>query len=92
MKLFFTVASLVGLSGSVSAFVAPSSSAAAKTLSRNGATSSSSALAANLWDEDENESPVPSASASSKEMSTALPFAKRPKMLDGSLPGDVGFE
>jgi hypothetical protein len=28
----------------------------------------------------------------SKEMSKALPFAPRPKLLDGSLPGDAGFE
>jgi hypothetical protein len=28
----------------------------------------------------------------SKEMSKALPFVKRPKMLDGTLAGDVGFE
>lgn len=27
-----------------------------------------------------------------KDMSTALPFVPRPKLLDGSLPGDVGFE
>ncbi|KAL3759902.1 hypothetical protein ACHAWU_005069 [Discostella pseudostelligera] len=27
-----------------------------------------------------------------KEMSKALPFAPRPKLLDGSLPGDVGFD
>lgn len=27
-----------------------------------------------------------------KEMSKALPFAPRPKILDGSLPGDVGFD
>ena len=26
------------------------------------------------------------------ETSQALPFAPRPKMLDGSMPGDVGFE
>lgn len=26
------------------------------------------------------------------EMSKALPFAPRPKMLDGTLAGDVGFE
>lgn len=26
------------------------------------------------------------------DMSKALPFVKRPKLLDGSLPGDVGFE
>lgn len=28
----------------------------------------------------------------SDEMSTALPFAPRPKLLDGSLPGDAGFD
>jgi hypothetical protein len=28
----------------------------------------------------------------SKEMSKALPFVPRPKMLDGTLPGDAGFE
>eukprot|EP00985_Skeletonema_marinoi_P002987 scaffold1236_cov138-Skeletonema_marinoi.AAC.4 len=27
-----------------------------------------------------------------KEMSKALPFLPRPKLLDGSLPGDVGFD
>jgi hypothetical protein len=26
------------------------------------------------------------------KMSQALPFAARPKMLDGTLPGDAGFE
>ena len=26
------------------------------------------------------------------DMSKALPFAPRPKLLDGSLPGDVGFD
>ena len=26
------------------------------------------------------------------EMSQALPFAPRPKLLDGTLPGDVGFD
>jgi len=26
------------------------------------------------------------------DMSIALPFAPRPKLLDGSFPGDVGFE
>lgn len=26
------------------------------------------------------------------EMSKALPFIKRPKLLDGTLAGDVGFE
>jgi hypothetical protein len=41
-------------------------------------------LAAGLWDE-EGKSPK-------KEMSKALPFSPRPKLLDGTLPGDVGFE
>jgi hypothetical protein len=27
-----------------------------------------------------------------KEMSKALPFAARPKILDGTMAGDVGFE
>jgi len=27
-----------------------------------------------------------------REMSKALPFAPRPKLLDGTLPGDAGFE
>jgi hypothetical protein len=27
-----------------------------------------------------------------KDMSKAIPFIPRPKILDGSLPGDVGFE
>jgi hypothetical protein len=39
-----------------------------------------------LWGE------PPSKDGQSKEMSKALPFAPRPKLLDGSLPGDVGFE
>jgi len=26
------------------------------------------------------------------DMSIALPFAPRPKLLDGKMPGDVGFE
>lgn len=29
---------------------------------------------------------------SNNEKSKALPFVPRPKLLDGSLPGDVGFE
>ena len=31
-------------------------------------------------------------SENEKEMSKALPFVARPKLLDGALPGDVGFE
>jgi hypothetical protein len=44
------------------------------------------ALYNDLWGE------PPSKDGQSKEMSKALPFAPRPKLLDGSLPGDVGFE
>lgn len=38
-----------------------------------------------MWDEPPKAGP-------GVEMSKALPFAPRPKILDGSLPGDVGFE
>jgi len=31
-------------------------------------------------------------SSENDDMSTSLPFLSRPKLLDGSLPGDVGFE
>ena len=44
----------------------------------NHALSSSTAFAA-FFDED-------------GEMSHAIPFAPRPELLDGSLPGDVGFD
>lgn len=30
--------------------------------------------------------------AENEEKSKALPFVQKPKILDGSLPGDVGFE
>jgi hypothetical protein len=33
-----------------------------------------------------------SKSGGKKEMSQALPFAERPKILDGTMAGDVGFE
>jgi hypothetical protein len=33
-----------------------------------------------------------SKSGGKKEMSQALPFAARPKILDGTMAGDVGFE
>ena len=42
------------------------------------------ALANDLFDGDEK--------TGKKEMSQALPFVPRPKLLDGTLPGDVGFE
>lgn len=39
-----------------------------------------------LWGEPPNKD------GQSKEMSKSLPFIARPKLLDGSLPGDVGFD
>ena len=33
-----------------------------------------------------------SADKKDDNMSESLPFVERPKLLDGSLPGDVGFE
>ena len=39
----------------------------------------------NLWGE-------PTQKEGESDMSKALPVAKRPKLLDGSLAGDVGFE
>ena len=42
------------------------------------------ALANDLFDGDEK--------TTKKEMSQALPFVPRPKLLDGTLPGDAGFE
>jgi hypothetical protein len=47
----------------------------------------STKLAADLWNDQSPDGKPPQ-----KEMSKALPFAPRPKLLDGSLPGDVGFE
>lgn len=46
-------------------------------------TATSTQLQADLWGKPPGED---------KEMSKALPFVPRPKLLDGSLPGDVGFE
>ena len=39
----------------------------------------------NLWGE-------PTQKDGESDMSQALPFAPRPKLLDGTLAGDVGFE
>jgi hypothetical protein len=41
----------------------------------------------NLWEE-----PTKKNNEKGKKMSKSLPFAPQPKMLDGSLAGDVGFE
>ena len=46
----------------------------------------SSQLANDLWKSDDGKG------GKTTDMSKALPFAPRPKLLDGSLPGDVGFE
>ena len=47
-------------------------------------TSSTTALANDLFGSDGGDN--------KKEMSQALPFVPRPKLLDGELAGDVGFE
>ena len=39
-----------------------------------------------------NKSPSTKLYAGNDEMSKALPFVKKPANLDGSFPGDVGFE
>jgi hypothetical protein len=59
------------------AFVAPSS------LWQRG----SNRLYNDLWGE-----PPPEKDGQVKDMSKSLPFAPRPKLLDGTLAGDVGFE
>ena len=49
-------------------------------------TSSTTTLYNDLW------GAPPEKNGEEKEMSKALPFAPRPKLLDGTLAGDVGFE
>lgn len=71
-------ASFAGLVGVASAFAPTSRSS----VSPRTATTS---LAADLWND-------PEGGNKNKEMSKALPFVPRPKILDGSLPGDAGFE
>jgi len=67
------------------AFLAASASAFAPASTR----SVTSALAmADENDELFQSTPPPAA----KEMSKALPFVPRPKLLDGTMAGDVGFE
>ena len=68
-------------------FIAPlllAGSASAFAPSRNGATQSRTQL--NLWGD------APMKDGENKEMSQAIPFVPRPKLLDGTLAGDVGFE
>ena len=62
------------------ALLASTASAFAPQTQRNVKTS----LANDLFDGEEQ--------SGKKEMSPALPFVPRPKLLDGTLPGDVGFE
>jgi hypothetical protein len=62
------------------AFVSPS-------VSQRTSAAPSSRLYNDLWGE-----PPPEKDGQVKEMSKALPFAPRPKLLDGTLAGDVGFE
>ena len=56
------------------------------TLSTSTRGSRTTQLYNDLWGEPPNKD------GQSKEMSKSLPFIARPKLLDGSLPGDVGFE
>jgi hypothetical protein len=49
-------------------------------------TTSPTQLYNDLWGEPPNKD------GQNTEMSKSLPFVPRPKLLDGSLPGDVGFE
>ena len=53
---------------------------------RSLSTTTTTTLKNDLWGE------PPEKEGDSKEMSKALPFAPRPKMLDGTLAADVGFE
>ena len=50
----------------------------------HGARRTTVAVQNDLWDEPPE--------GEKKEMSKALPFLPRPELLDGTLPGDVGFE
>ena len=63
------------------------SSATAFAPSSNTLPKTKTALQNDLWGE-----PPQKEGETEKEMSKALPFAPRPKLLDGSLAGDVGFE
>lgn len=52
-----------------------------------GRTSQAMVLKNDLWGQPPNKE-----GESNSEKSKALPFAPRPKLLDGTLAGDVGFE
>jgi hypothetical protein len=73
----FSLALASLLAGSAVAF-APQKNTARST--------TNSQLANDLWNSDDD------GKGPKKEMSKALPFAPRPKILDGTLPGDAGFD
>lgn len=75
----FSIALAVAVVSSVSA-------AAFVPASRASSRSTVVVLQNDLWGE------PPEKDGQAKEMSKALPFAPRPKLLDGTLAGDVGFE
>jgi hypothetical protein len=81
---FLSILMLLNAVG-VTAFIPPG--ATTKVITAAAATTTSSTKLYNdLWGEPPNKD------GQSKEMSKSLPFVPRPKLLDGSLPGDVGFE
>ena len=59
---------------------------AASAFAPAGNTVTRSSTQLNLWGD------APKKDGETGEMSQALPFAPRPKILDGTLAGDVGFE
>jgi hypothetical protein len=66
---------------------APNKSTTTQTITATPSTTTrTTQLYNNLWGEPPNKD------GQGKEMSKSLPFIARPKLLDGSLPGDVGFE
>jgi hypothetical protein len=78
MKCYYSLALISLWSASASAFAPrPSKSSPPST----------SQLANDLWNSNDDEG-----KGKTKDMSKALPFVPRPKILDGSLPADAGFE
>jgi len=69
-----------------SLFVTSAAAFAPSKLQSAATTTSTTTLHNDLWGE------PPEKEGQSKEMSKALPFAPRPKLLDGTLAADVGFE
>lgn len=76
-----TVSSVVG----VAAFT-PNQVKTSNNIITSSTRNSRTQLYNDLWGEPPNKD------GQSKEMSKSLPFIARPKLLDGSLPADVGFE